>query len=192
MPRLLLHWSPMLTFLFRALPYFALCVLIYGQILPAYAASDMQLQVTVEGDVLTCNATPTTLPGGLERALREGSEISVNWHISVEIERKYWLNKSVAEIVLDRRVMPDLVSRSWLLADQTSGITRRVFSLQEAVRFLTRLQHFPVLDSSLLSAGQAYVMKIGVREREGDAPDNWWGSWFSEENTSAAHAFTLP
>jgi len=183
----------MLTFLFRALPHFALCVLLCGQfLLPAHAAAGMQLQVAVEGDVLTCSASPVTLPDGLEQALRDGSEINVNWHISVEIERKYWLNKSVGDIELNRRVIPDLVSRSWLLEDQTSGITRRVFALREATDFLTVLQHFPVLDRSLLSAGQAYVVKVTVREREGDAQDSWWRAWFGGGNSAASSDFILP
>ncbi|MDQ6986693.1 MAG: DUF4390 domain-containing protein [Mariprofundaceae bacterium] len=183
----------MLTFLFRALPHFALCVLLYGQfLLPAHAAGGMQLQVAVEGDVLTCSASPTALPDGLERALREGSEISVNWHISVEIERKYWLNKSMGDIKLNRRVIPDLVSRSWLLEDQTSGITRRVFVLREATDFLTMLQNFPVLDRSLLNAGQAYVVKVVAREREGDVQNSWWRAWLGGDNISASSGFTLP
>ncbi len=183
----------MLRFLFRALPHFALYVLFYGQfLLPAHAAATMQLQVAMQGDVLTCSASPVSLPDGLERALRDGSEISVNWRIIVEIERKYWLNKSVASIELNRRVIPDLVSRSWLLVDQTSGITRRVFALREATDFLTVLQHFPVLDRSLLSAGQAYVVKVAVREREGEVQDSWWRTWFGGENSSASSGFTLP
>jgi len=189
----MLHFQPMMRLFIRGLPSFAMWILIFGQpITPAYAESDLQLQVVVGAEVLTCSASFKEPPGSLKRALSEGSEISVTWHLSVDVERKYWLNKSVASVEVNRRVIPDLVSQSWQLVDQTSGITRRVFSLEDAIDFLTMLQHFPVVDRSLLTDGQTYVMKVAISEREGDANDSWWRAWFGSESSSVAKGFILP
>jgi len=183
----------MICYLIRSLPFFALWLLLSGQFMPpAYAETGMQLQVAAAADVLTCSASVPEPPDSLKRALREGSEISVIWHISVGIERKYWLNKSIASIEINRRVIPDLVSQSWQLEDQTSGISRRVFRFEEALAFLTILKHFPVVDRSLLNDGQAYVVKVKIREHEGEIKDSWWGTWFGSENSSATKGFTLP
>jgi len=189
----MLHFQPMMRLLIRGLPFFALWLLIFGQSMtPAYAESGMQLQVVVGADVLTCSAAFNKPPGSLERALSEGSEISVSWHLSVDIERKYWLNKSVASIEVIRRVVPDLVSQSWQLEDQTSGISRRVFRLEDAINFLTRLRNFPVVDRSLLTDGQAYVLKVGISEREGGVKDSWWRAWIGSENSAVTKGFVLP
>jgi len=152
----------------------------------------MDLSVAVQGDVLSCNAVILDPPKGMSRALTEGSEISVEWKISVSIERKYWLDNSVADVLVNRHVVPDLVSRSWMLEDLTSGITRRVFSLEEAIRFLTILSDFPVVDRSLLSSGQAYVVAVTLSEREGKRPDDFWASWFGGKSGKAATEFLMP
>ena len=152
----------------------------------------MDLTVALKGDVLSCNAMTPDPPGGMKQALIEGSEISVEWKIRVSIERKYWLDNSVADVLVNRHVVPDLVSRSWMLEDLTSGITRRVFSLEEAIRFLTILSDFPIVDRSLLSSGQAYIVAVALSEQEGKRPDNFWASWFSNKSGVAATEFIMP
>jgi len=172
--------------------YLLLCSLPFAY---AYAASGMNLQVAVKGDVVTCSAALLAPPDGMRRALSEGSEISSEWKISVEIKRKYWLNNSVANIAVKRRVQPDLVSESWKLVDQTSGITRRVFSLDEAIAFLTGLPDFPVVDRSLLRSGQTYLLAVSLSEREGDRQEGWWSTWttwFDAKSGMATTEFLMP
>ncbi len=158
----------------------------------AYAAPDMDLKVAVEGDVLTCSASLLNPPEGMGRALSEGSEISVEWEISVEIKRKYWLNNTVASVVVNRHVVPDLVSQSWKLEDRTSGISRRVFSLDEAINFLTKLPNFPIVDRSLLASGQVYVVVVTVSKREGGGKEEWWTGWFGAKSGKAAAELLMP
>jgi len=180
---------PCLRFVLR----FSLCLLLFS--LPAthaHAASGMDLKVAVKGDVLTCSASLSKAPEGMRQALNEGTEISVEWKISVAIERKYWLNNTVASVLVNRHVVPDLVSRTWKLEDMASGITRRVFSLDEAVRFLTGLSDFQVVDRSLLTSGQAYVVAVTLSEWEGNKQGNLWTSWFGPKNGSAVSEFRMP
>ena len=195
---LLLHCLPMTRFLMVLLPQFAVCFLLFGMTAgaaspPAKAESPaLMLRVDTGGEVLRCDARLSRKPQALLRALREGSEISVAWRLRVDIVRKYWLNKSLAEVEVRRRVIPDLVSRSWRLVDETSGISRRVFALDEAVNFLTRLRRFPVVDRSLLERGRVYRFRASLSEREGAADDHWWNVWFGEESSAAGLSFALP
>ncbi|OIO68673.1 MAG: hypothetical protein AUJ58_08285 [Zetaproteobacteria bacterium CG1_02_55_237] len=173
--------------------HFSLWLLLFClPVVYAQAASAMDFKVAVQGDVLSCNAVIHDPPEGMSRALSEGSEISVEWKISVVIERKYWLNNTVASVLVNRQVVPDLVSRSWKLEDLTSGITRRVFSLEEAIKFLTTLSDFPVVDRSLLSSGQAYVVAVTVSEWEGKRRDDFWASWFGTKSGTAATELLMP
>ncbi|MDQ6972958.1 MAG: DUF4390 domain-containing protein, partial [Mariprofundaceae bacterium] len=122
----------------RLMMCLSLCMLFFGMAADAaHAESGMDLQVVLQGEVLSCSTSLNKAPEGMRRALTEGSEISVQWTLRVEIGRKYWLNKTVAEVEVNRNAVPDLVSRSWTLIDRTNGISRRVFSLAEALIFLT-------------------------------------------------------
>jgi len=172
---------------------FSLWLLLCGlPITHAQAAEDMDISLAIKGDVLSCDAKLAEPPEGMRLALSEGSEVSIEWEINVAIERKYWLSKSVASVQVNRHVIPDLVSRSWTLEDLTSGVSRRVFSLDEAIGFLTSLSGFPVVDSSLLTSGQAYVVSASLNEREGSGKENPWTSWFSAKGGSIITDFQMP
>jgi len=172
---------------------FSLWLLLCGlPIAHAQAAAGMDVSLAIKGDVLSCDTTLAEPPEGMRLALSEGSEVSIEWEIKVAIERKYWLNKTVASVLVNRHVIPDLVSRSWTLEDLTSGISRRVFSLDEAIGFLTGLSGFPVLDSSLLTSGQAYVVSVSVSEREGSGQENPWTSWYGAKGGSIVTDFRMP
>lgn len=162
------------------------------QVAYAQAAPVMQMKLAVKGDVLSCDAALSEPPEGMSRALSEGSEISVEWKFTVAIERKYWLNNTVASVLVNRHVVADLVSRSWTLEDLASGITRRVFSLDEAIRFLTVLSGFPIVDRSLLTSGQSYVVSVSVNEWEGKKQFNVWTSWFGANGGSSVTEFHMP
>jgi len=158
----------------------------------AYAESDARMTVDIGSKIVSCDVHLRYDQKHIARVLREGTEISVNWEISVGYIRKYWLNRTVATVIVKRRVVPDLVSRSWQLIDVTSGISQRVFSLEQAVQFLTHLEHFPVIDRSLLEGGHRYRMDIEVSEREGDAKRSWISAWFAFSNIETSAEFTLP
>ncbi len=158
----------------------------------AVAASSVSLKVEVGGKVVYCEARLQTDSGQLVRVLREGTEVGVDWEVAVERLRRFWLNSEVAAIQVHHRVVPDLVSRSWQLLDLTTGIARRVSDIREAVRFLTRLEHFPVLDRSLLEADAPYVLRVQVDERQGAEDKSWFTMWWGFETTEAAVEFHLP
>lgn len=158
----------------------------------AYADSDARMTVSIGSKIVSCDAQVRYDQKHIAKVLRDGTEISISWEINVGAIRNYWLNRTVATVTVKRRVVPDLVSRSWQLIDVTGGITQRVFNLKQAMRFLTRLEHFPVIDRSLLEGGHRYRMNIKVNEREGDAKRSWISAWLGSSNVETSAEFALP
>jgi hypothetical protein len=98
----------------------------------------------------------------------------------------------VASVRIERQVVPDLVTRKWMLADLTTGIHRRTGSLDDALAFLTRLQHFPVIDRSLLQPGKNYLLEIQLEEVKGEIERGWWTRLWGNEQTTGTLVFSLP
>ncbi len=172
----------------------AACALLWlGVCAPAVAAeaAGVQLKLDLSGKVIACDARASFDASHIERVLREGTEVGVDWELEVAAVRRYWLDSTVATVAVSRRVRPDLVSRSWLLQDLTTGIERRVFDVREAVSFLTRLNHFPVLDRSLLEAGRPYRMKVEASKVEGDAKRGWLATWLGRGSLKGEIGFSL-
>jgi len=158
----------------------------------AYADSGVRMSVNIGNRIVSCDAHVSYDREHLAKVLREGTEISVNWEINVSAIRKYWLNRTVATVIVKRRVVPDLVSQSWQLMDMTSGISQRVFNLKRAVKFLTQMEKFPVIDRSLLQGGHRYRMEIKINETEGDAQHSWMMAWFGSSSVKTSAGFVLP
>ncbi len=158
----------------------------------ALASPAVDVTVKVGDKLISCNASMSNSRKRISAILHEGTDVSIHWEINVEAVRVYWLNRKVASIDINRRVVPDLVSQNWQLIDLTSGISRRVFDMQEAVRFLTHLDHFPVIDRSLLEKGHVYRMEISVEENEGGARRSWLSTWLGSSSSKTSTDFTLP
>jgi len=146
---------------------------------PALAAADTgSLQVHADGQVIQCTAELQAEGKVIAIALKDGIDATTVWHIQVARVRKYWLNDGIADITVTRRVEPDLLSRSWQLVDDASGISRRVYQLDDAVHFLSHLEQFPVLDRSLLNTLIPYRMTVKVEVHHGEIKEAWWsGIW---------------
>lgn len=161
---------------------------------PAVAAGNINsLQILTGAQVIQCAADLQSEDKAIAMALKDGIITTAVWHIQVARVRKYWLNKSIADIMVLRRVKPDLLSRSWLLVDGASGISRRVRQLDDAIQFLSHLQQFPVLDRSLLDPATLYRMTVKVSVYYGKRKNAWWSLdiWHPDQ-TTIAQDFKLP
>jgi len=159
---------------------------------PARAASGPPVKVDVREKVIFCDAKLQADTGRLAQVLRDGTEVGIDWVITIEKVRRFWLNTEVATVRIRRRVITDLVSQSWQLLDMSTGITRRVTDISAVMRFLTHLDHFPVLDRSLLETGQSYVMHVETEEQQGQEDRNWFATWWGYETSEAEAGFNLP
>ena len=146
----------------------------------------------MDARVIYCAATLKDSNEHYFHALNDGIPVATVWHVRVDRPRDYWLNKSIASIVVVRRVVPDLLSRSWLLEDQTSGISRRVYTAAEVSSFLSNLDHFPVLDRTLLTANTVYLMRASVELHTGEMNDAWWSGLMKSPYATMQQEFSLP
>lgn len=150
------------------------------------------LSVALGEELVYCDAVWRADDEELARALREGMEVALVWTIRVSRLRDWWLDDEVAEVRVERRVSPDLLTGEFLLQDRNSGIARRVRDPEEALAFLTRLRRFPVLDRALIEAGNAYEMTISIEERIGGMADSWWSRLWRGETAGMRQEFRLP
>jgi hypothetical protein len=158
----------------------------------AGASESGDLQLDLNQQVIYCAVEWQGDRESLSQALQAGIGVTFAWQVQVKKVQEYWLNETIADIQVSRRVLPDLLSRNWVLKDEASGISRRVSSLPEAIRFLTRLENFPVLDRSLLDAATPYRISIGVAEQEGEISEAWWATLWKPVQFSIEKDFSLP
>lgn len=158
----------------------------------AGASEPGDLQLDLNQQVIYCAVEWQGDRESLSQALQAGIAVTFIWDVQVKEVREYWLNESIADIQVSRRVLPDLLSRNFVLEDEASGISRRVTSLAEAIRFLTRLERFPVLDRSLLDSATLYKISIGVAKQEGEINQAWWATLLQSAQFSAEKDFSLP
>ncbi len=170
------------------LSFFAFCLAV-GQ---ATASAAGGFGIDISEDVVYCDAQWNGDVQALAQALEAGIEISLHWEIGVSRVRRYWLDKDIAEIEFDRRVRPDLLTRNWMLEDSASGISWYTASLSEAVAFLTRIDHFPVLDRSLLAPGELYILRISIDKLESGMDDSWWSRFWKQSSLQMQQEFSLP
>ena len=158
----------------------------------AYAEDSGDLKVEVDQQLVYCEASWPVSDDSLEQALRAGIAVTFVWHVRIAEVQEYWLNKGIADIRVSRRVVPDLLSRKWLLEDAASGISRQEPSLQTAIQFLTQLEHFPVLDRSLLAINTPYRISIAIEKHEGEISEGWWGALWKPGQFKMTKDFSLP
>jgi len=159
-----------------------------------YAHSEglADVQVDISHPVIYCDIPSNIGVERLKVALKEGSLVTYAWEVIIEEEREYWLNKSVGKVQFSRQVVPDLVSRQWLLKDSNSGITSATLSTQKAISFLASLKHFPIIDKSLLQPATSYTIRVKLYVEEGEVSDHWWNVVTKLGKTVAVGSFTLP
>ncbi len=160
------------------------------------AADGMRLQVHVDEQLVSCDAELQSKQVSLRHLLNDGASVQSKWLLHIDTVHRYWLNSRLASIVLRRRVESDLVTRRWLLIDRQTGINHSTKSIEEAIRFLSDLQAYPIIDVSLLDIEQGYNLVVELYIDETDASEEaWWVSWlswFSPQTFQAIKAFSLP
>ncbi|MDQ6956461.1 MAG: DUF4390 domain-containing protein [Mariprofundaceae bacterium] len=150
------------------------------------------IRIDISQPVIYCDISTDMGVDGLELALNEGSLMTYVWEIIIEEKRDYWLNKDIGSVQFSRQVVPDLLSRQWLLKDSNSGITSATLLTRKAVSFLASLKHFPVIDKSLLQPGASYTIRAKLYIEEGEVSEHWWNVVTKLGKTVAIGSFTLP
>ena len=153
-----------------------ICVFIFSVSL-AWAEGEQGFEGThtyVESGVLYSNVQTFEQDSYILKVIGSGSPMTVFWQFEVFQERDYWLNKQVVSVRLGRQVIPDLVTKRWLMRDLSSGVVTHTNDAQEAMRFLTGIAKVAVLDVSILNENAAYILqtKLFLYEAE-EAQESW-------------------
>lgn len=157
-----------------------------------YADESGTLNVRMDPKVMYCAARINVADETFSLAMKDGVAVATQWHIQIARVRDYWLNENVADITVVRRAKPDLLSRSWLLSDASSGISRRVYRIEDAIYFLSGLEDFPVLDRSLLLDKTPYRISVSVEIHAEGINDAWWANVWQPTAASMQQDFSLP
>ncbi len=111
------------------------------------------------------------------KVLGSGSPMTMFWQFEVLQQRHYFFNKSIALIRLGRQVIPDLVTKRWLMRDLSGGVVSYTTDAHEAMRFLTEMDHVAIVDVSVLEPAQDYVLETTFYIYEGEQEETgWWSS----------------
>jgi len=158
----------------------------------AHADESGKLAISMDQKVMYCAARMNVADNALSPAMKDGIAVSTEWNIRIGRVRDYWLNEDIANITVIRRAKPDLLTRSWLLTDASSGISRRVYHIEEAIYFLSGLENFPVLDRSLLLPDMPYRISVSVEIHAEGIDDAWWANLWRSTAASMQQDFSLP
>jgi len=163
----------MLRFLFLAMMVFQL--LVFG----AEAEENplvKQTHIHIENGIVYCDVQTFNQEAYILKVLGGGSPLTVFWQFDVLRERAFWSNSSVAVVRLGRQVIPDLVTKRWLMRDLSAGVIRYTSDIHVAMRFLTTMNHAAAVDVSLLNKQEKYILgtKLYVYEGEWEEEASWW------------------
>jgi len=159
----------------------------------AFAESESYaMEISYDDKLVYCSVGPVGLSDNAILALNQGTPVALVWEIKIEEVRDYWVNKSVGEVLIARQAIPDLISKSLIIADAKNGISRRVNNIDEAIAFLSELRHFPIIDRSLLSPDAVYNIEVNFHIQEGQFKESWWSDVTRFGTTAAEEELTIP
>ncbi|MES0370649.1 MAG: DUF4390 domain-containing protein [Mariprofundaceae bacterium] len=186
-----------MSVIFRLLPKISVAVAavisMFFQVNIAFSAPQLSpLEITADHEVIYCTTGPVPITDKVKQALNEGTPVIFSWEIIIDEVNDYWIDDAIGSITVVRQAVPDLISKSWLLTDTSSGISQRVYSVEEVIQFLSRLQNFPTLDRSLLTSGTLYSFRIKLHIHEGELSDSWWSEATRFGKTVALEEVALP
>lgn len=150
------------------------------------------MEITYDDRVIYCSVDRVDISDQAILALNQGTPVTFVWNISIEEVADYWLNSTVGEVTIARQAIPDLISKSLIISDARSGISRRVDSIDDAIEFLSGLNHFPIIDRSLLKPGLRYNIQVKFHIQEGQFSDTWWSESLRLGTTVAEEEIILP
>lgn len=135
-----------------------------------------ETHVHIEDGVVYCDVQTFNEEAYVLNVLAGGSSLTVFWQFDVLQEQTLWLDKSVARVRLGRQVIPDLVTKRWLMRDLSSGVVHYTRNAHVAMRFLTEMHHAAVVDVSILDARDAYYLETKLYLYEGELGRKGWFS----------------
>ncbi|HEY0766541.1 MAG TPA: DUF4390 domain-containing protein [Steroidobacteraceae bacterium] len=127
----------------------------------------------------------------IRNALRDGLTLTFDLNARVARERRFWFNANIVDLTLLRELSYHVVSDRYVVRDTRSGDQESFPTLDEALRYLGRVDAWPILVEPQLDNGN-YTISVRAGVRRGHLPaslrailfwtDDWarvseWYSW---------------
>jgi hypothetical protein len=93
-------------------------------------------------------------------ALQNGVPLTVELVIEVLRRRELLWDETIASLKQRFRLEYHTLSRQYVVTNLNSGEVKNFPELQAATDFLGRIDHFPLLDASLLTSGGSYFARL--------------------------------
>ena len=93
-------------------------------------------------------------------ALQNGVPLIILLDIEVERHRKWWLNKTVAELQQGYLLLYHALSEKYIVNNLNSGAQENYDSLGGAIASLGRIQELPIIDAQLVDPGNRYTVSL--------------------------------
>jgi len=136
-----------------------------------------QIHTHIEAGVVYCDVQALNHEAYFLNVLGAGSAMTVYWQFKVRKISEYWIDQAVVTVRLGRQVIPDLVTKRWLMRDLSGGVVRYTAEIEEAMMFLSEMNHAAVVDVSVLDANSKYWLEAKLYSYEGTLKeDGWWTS----------------
>lgn len=107
--------------------------------------------------------------GGLE-ALRNSVPLNIELEIEVERERTLMWNEVVAELVQRYQLVFHPLSRRYVVRNLNTGTQRVHTTYRAAIARVGQISDLPVIDESLLEAGESYRIRMRTSMRTEGQP----------------------
>ena len=127
-------------------------------------------------------------------ALRDGVSLSFDLDVRVDQDRRFWFNANIIELTLRRELTYHAVSDRYVVRDIRSGDQVTFATLDEALRYLGRIDDWPILVEPQLGAG-SYSISVRAGVRRGHLPASlrailfWTDEW---ARVSEWYTWSLP
>jgi hypothetical protein len=116
--------------------------------------------VAVEGVYLLNAKLHFVLPEGARQAIQDGVALTLHAELELQRARRWWLDDTVATLEQNYEVVYHALSENYLLRNLNSGEQTAFSTFDAALEALTALHDVPVLDQSLLNAGEKYEVRL--------------------------------
>lgn len=112
-------------------------------------------QLSLDIDIkLELNAT-------MKQAVSRGVPLYFSLDLEIEQPRWWWLNKTIVDTSLERRLSYNALTRSWRVS--TGDLSIPAASLEEAMELLTRIRDWPVVMSDRFEPDEQYIGQVRIR-----------------------------
>lgn len=112
-------------------------------------------QLSIDADIgLQLNTT-------MKQALSRGVPLYFSLDLEIEQPRWWWLNKTIVDASLERRLSYNALTRSWRVSTGDLAITAA--SYDEAMAWLTRIRDWPVVMSDRFEPDRQYLGQVRIR-----------------------------